>query len=60
MRDQRIEDLEQFLAQRGQALLRTAVLLAAAGSCKPTRGRDRTEEPGEQGRSDPVDGTGRL
>jgi hypothetical protein len=24
------------------------------------RGRDRTEKPGEQGRSDPVDGTGRL
>jgi hypothetical protein len=28
VRDQRIEDLEQFLAQRGQALLRTSVLLA--------------------------------
>ena len=27
-RDQRIEDLELFLARRGQALLRTAVLLA--------------------------------
>jgi DNA-directed RNA polymerase specialized sigma24 family protein len=27
VRDQRIEDLEQFLARRGQALLRTAVLL---------------------------------
>jgi hypothetical protein len=24
------------------------------------RGRDRTEESGERGRSDPVDGTGRL
>jgi RNA polymerase sigma factor (sigma-70 family) len=30
VRDQRIEDLEQFLAQRGQALLRTAVLLAGS------------------------------
>lgn len=30
VRDQRIEDLEQFLARRGQALLRTAVLLAGS------------------------------
>jgi RNA polymerase sigma-70 factor (sigma-E family) len=30
VRDQRIEDLEQFLAQRGQTLLRTAVLLTGS------------------------------
>lgn len=29
-KDQRVEDLEQFLAQRGRALLRTAVLLAGS------------------------------
>jgi RNA polymerase sigma-70 factor (sigma-E family) len=29
-RDQRVENLEQFLAQRGQALLRTAVLLTGS------------------------------
>jgi RNA polymerase sigma-70 factor (sigma-E family) len=30
MRDQRVENLEEFLAQRGQALLRTAVLLTGS------------------------------
>ena len=30
VRDQRVENLEQFLAQRGQALLRTAVLLTGS------------------------------
>ncbi len=30
VRDQRVEDLERFLAQRGQALLRTAVLLTGS------------------------------
>jgi RNA polymerase sigma-70 factor (sigma-E family) len=30
LRDQRVDDLEHFLAQRGQALLRTAVLLAGS------------------------------
>jgi DNA-directed RNA polymerase specialized sigma24 family protein len=29
-KNQRVEDLEQFLAQRGRALLRTAVLLAGS------------------------------
>jgi RNA polymerase sigma-70 factor (sigma-E family) len=30
VRDQRVENLEEFLAQRGQALLRTAVLLTGS------------------------------
>jgi RNA polymerase sigma-70 factor (sigma-E family) len=30
VRDRRVEDLEEFLAQRGQALLRTAVLLTGS------------------------------